>query len=166
MTVRVVPTQTCDSTDVPGDQKPALTLEKTATPTTYDTVGDIIGYSYLVTNTGNVTLAGPLTVADDNATVTCPAGGLTPLASMTCTASHTITQGNLDGGSVKNTATAVGTAPTRTLDPDDRHRRPEPGPEPGQDRHTGDLRLRRRRHRLQLPADEQRQRNAARRQRL
>ena len=29
-----------------------------------------ITYSYVVTNTGNVTLAGPVTVADDQATVT------------------------------------------------------------------------------------------------
>ena len=68
-------TQTCASKYVPGDQNPALTLVKTATPTTYDSVGDIIGYSYLVTNSGNVTLAGPVTVADDKATVVCPAGG-------------------------------------------------------------------------------------------
>ena len=56
-------------------QKPALSLVKTASPATYDAVGDVIGYSYVVTNTGNVTLAGPVTVADDKATVTCPAGG-------------------------------------------------------------------------------------------
>ena len=55
-------------------QKPALSLAKTASPATYDAVGDVISYSYVVTNTGNVTLAGPVTVADDKATVTCPAG--------------------------------------------------------------------------------------------
>ena len=66
----------------------------------------MISYSYAVTNTGNVTLAGPVTVADDKATVTCPAGGLAPGASMTCTASYTITQADLDSGSVKNTAKA------------------------------------------------------------
>ena len=32
-------------------QSPALTLVKTATPATYDAVGDVISYSYVVTNT-------------------------------------------------------------------------------------------------------------------
>ncbi len=87
-------------------QGPALSLVKTPTPTTYSTVGAVISYSYHVTNTGNVTFAGPVTVTDDHATVTCPAGGLAPLASMYCTATYTITQADLDAGSVTNTATA------------------------------------------------------------
>ena len=85
---------------------PALSLVKTATPSTYSKVGDVISYSYLVTNTGNVTLAGPVTVTDNKATVTCPSGGLAVGASMTCTASYTITQTDLDAGSVTNTAVA------------------------------------------------------------
>ena len=55
---------------------PALSLVKTANPLTYSLVGDVINYSYLVKNTGNVDLAGPVTVNDDKTTVTCPAGGL------------------------------------------------------------------------------------------
>src|SRR4029077_9568141 len=61
------------------------------------------------TNTGNTTFPGPITVTDDKATVTCPAvplGGLAPGAFITCTASYTITQADIDNGSVKNTATA------------------------------------------------------------
>ena len=38
----------------------------------YDIVGDVITYSYPVTNTGNVRLHGPVTVADDKTSVTCP----------------------------------------------------------------------------------------------
>src|SRR3954467_4121227 len=45
-------------------------------------------------------------MSTDKATVTCPAGGLVPGASMTCTASYTITQADLDAGSVTNTAQA------------------------------------------------------------
>ena len=48
---------------------------------TYDHVGDTLTYSYLVTNTGNVTLTAPVTVTDDRATVTCPPTLLAPGAS-------------------------------------------------------------------------------------
>jgi hypothetical protein len=76
--------------------------------------GDIIGYSYVVTNTGNVTLA---SVAVDDPTlgpVICPAPagpGLVPGASETCygVESHTVTQADVDAGKVTDTATATGT---------------------------------------------------------
>ena len=88
-------------------QNPALTLTKTPNPTTYNTVGQTISYCYVVKNTGNVTLNGPITVTDDKiATVTCPAGNLAPGASITCTGSYTITQQDLDNGKVVNSATA------------------------------------------------------------
>ena len=85
---------------------PALTLVKSATPATYSAVGQTISYSYLVTNSGGTAFAGPVTVTDDKATVTCPAGGLAIGASMTCHATYTITQADLDAGSVTNTAQA------------------------------------------------------------
>ena len=93
---------------------PALTLVKSATPATYSAAGQTISYSYLVTNSGNVSLAGPVTVTDDKATVTCPAvstvgnssSTLDPGESITCTASYTITQADLNSGSVTNVATA------------------------------------------------------------
>ena len=108
-------TSPTDSETVTAVQSPALSIVKTASPSTYDSVGDIINYSYLVTNTGNVTLAGPVTVTDDKATVTCPAGGLAPGASITCTASYVITQADLNAGSVTNIAFAASgtvTSPT------------------------------------------------------
>ena len=44
-----------------------------------------------MTNSGNVTVAGPVTVTDDKATMTCPSGSaLAPGAAITCTASYTI----------------------------------------------------------------------------
>ena len=76
--------------------------------------GDTIQYSYLVTNTGNVTLT---SVAVDDPTVgptTCPtptAPGLAPGSAETCTADavYTVTQADVDRGSVTDTATATGT---------------------------------------------------------
>ena len=74
---------------VTAEQHPALKLTKTASPTTYDAAGQTISYSYLLENSGNVTLAGPFTVSDNKATVTCPAtASLAPDASLTCTASY------------------------------------------------------------------------------
>ena len=96
-----------DSETVTAAQSPALTLVKTASPSTYDAVGNVISYSYLVTNSGNVTLSGPFTISDDKATASCPAtAALAPGASITCSATYTITQADLDAGSVTNTATA------------------------------------------------------------
>ena len=95
-------------------QAPVLTLVKTATPTTYAAVGDLISYSYLLTNDGNVTLSQPFTIDDDIAAdESCPATptSLVPGGSITCSASHTITQADLDAGSVTNFATGTGKDP-------------------------------------------------------
>ncbi len=151
--------------------------------TTSLTVGETIAYSYLVTNTGNVTLAS-LAVNDPSlGAVTCPAPaspGLAPGASETCTAdqTHTVTQADVDAGQVTDTATATrdrhhrhGLSALRTLD----RRRPatgQPGGRHRQDRHRlagrgPACRQGRRHHRLQLPGHQHRQRHPrlARRQR-
>ncbi len=97
-----------DSETVDAIQEGGLGLSKTATPPTYDEVGDVVSYSYVVENTGNITLAGPFTVNDDKVgVVNCPAGSLAPDATVTCLASYTITQADLDAGSLTNTATAT-----------------------------------------------------------
>ncbi len=81
-------------------------------------VGDQITFSFLVVNTGSVTLH-KVTIADQlvapagpAVTVTCPTTTLAPGASMTCTSSaYTVTQADVDAGSVANMATAHGTTP-------------------------------------------------------
>src|SRR5262249_54675795 len=79
-----------------GYEQPVKTikLEKTANPTTYNAVGQVITYTYKITNTGNVTLTGPFTITDDKEGTISPCGNgpLAPGASTTCTATHTITQ--------------------------------------------------------------------------
>ena len=109
------------------EKNPALSIDKTAKQSTYNEVGDVINYSFVVTNTGNVSLNGPVTIDDDKTTdETCPAVNtvgnsddkLDPGESITCTASYTITQTDLDTGSVTNVASAsVGgtTSPTDTV---------------------------------------------------
>ncbi len=95
---------------------PALTIDKTVTPATYAKVGDVLGYSYVVTNTGNVTLTSPITVTDDKTATTCPAlpgGALAPGESITCSAGYTVTQVDIDAGSVINSAFAT-SGPTQS----------------------------------------------------
>jgi uncharacterized repeat protein (TIGR01451 family) len=97
-----------DTSTVNFAANPALLLSKAASPSTYGTVGTVINYTYVVKNAGNVTLAGPFTITDDKlGTVSCPAGALVPGASVTCATSHTITQADLDAGSIVNTAYAT-----------------------------------------------------------
>ena len=101
---------------------PALTIDKTTTTPSYAAVGDVLSYSYLVTNSGNTTITAAITVSDDRiATVTCPAlpaGGLAPTQSITCTATYTVTQADIDAGTVTNIASAsdgTTTSPTDTV---------------------------------------------------
>ena len=101
------------SVTIPATQGPAITLTKSATETSYDAVGQTIHYSYLVTNTGNVTLD-PVSVTDpmtNLSAISCPATSLAPSIAETCTATYSTTQGDLNAGSIHNTATASGTPP-------------------------------------------------------
>ena len=104
-----------DSKTANATQNPELTLDKTTTSTGFSALGDSLSYNYNLKNTGNVTLSGPFMVSDDMATVNCPVtASLVPDASIDCTASHSVTQADLDAGFIKNTATghaSFGTSP-------------------------------------------------------
>ena len=93
---------------------PSMTVVKSSTTTSLSAPGTVT-YSYLVTNTGNVTLTGiSLTDDNDNNDMSCPAATLAPAATMTCTATHTFTQAELiangsptaGSGSLTNNVTA------------------------------------------------------------
>jgi uncharacterized repeat protein (TIGR01451 family) len=102
------------SVTIPGQQSPAITIKKTASVTSYSAPGTLITYSYLVTNTGNVTL-NPVTVTDPMvglSAISCPDTSLAPAASETCTATYTTTQADVNNGSISNTGTATGTPPS------------------------------------------------------
>ncbi len=97
---------------------PALSLAKHGTNTNPADqndvkVGDTINYSYVVTNTGDVTLTTIAVIDPTLGTVTCPGlapPGLAPGASVTCTANdpYTVTQADVDGGGATDAATATG----------------------------------------------------------
>ena len=107
---------------------PVLTVEKTGSldltvvdPDARIDAGDTASYTFVVTNEGNVTLEG-VTLSDnriDDASVACGTteadlvddnsiGDLAVGESRTCTADYTVTQDDIDAGSVSNIATASG----------------------------------------------------------
>ncbi len=116
-----------DSATVPTQkQAPQITISKTATPAgggSLAELGDTVNYTFLVTNTGNVTLHNVGVTDSKVATVSCPATTLAPQAQTTCAATYTVTQTDVDAGEVLNTATSHGTPPGGTTpidsEPDD-----------------------------------------------
>jgi uncharacterized membrane protein len=103
--------------DIPQDESIELVkvgvLDMTATaPSGQANVGDIINYTFTVTNTGNVPLTN-VTVTDPMFTVS---GGSISLAVgesdiATFSGSYVLTQNDINAGKVDNTATATGTSP-------------------------------------------------------
>ena len=57
MTVRAGRRSSARTEDVPAVQTPALAITKVATESSFDAVGDVIHYTIVATNTGNMTLA-------------------------------------------------------------------------------------------------------------
>jgi uncharacterized repeat protein (TIGR01451 family) len=102
----------CSDVTTPGTKNPHLTITKTdnLNPAKYDHVGQVITYTIVATNDGNVTLSG-VTVTDDPSldNFSClpsnPAD-LAPGATITCTGTHSITAADLSAGSFKDTACA------------------------------------------------------------
>jgi large repetitive protein len=94
-------------TVTPITRSPSMSIDKTNLTANFDSVGDVVNYSYVVRNTGNVTITSPITVSDNRTAVACPAlpvGGLLPNNTITCTASYTVTQNDIDAGGVTNLA--------------------------------------------------------------
>lgn len=98
-----------------GADLPSLKLTVQPQSGTFNTAGQIINYQYTVTNTGNTALTGPITVTDNKVAVTCPNvntignldGNLDPAENIICVSSYTITQADLNAGSVTSNATAT-----------------------------------------------------------
>ena len=102
-------------TVTPIAQTPALTLDKAVDDSGVAdgaAVGDVLPYTFTVTNTGNVTLTN-VTIADPLPGLALTGGPIPSLApgaadSATFTATYTLVQADLDRGTVANTATAAG----------------------------------------------------------
>ncbi|MFV0253427.1 MAG: hypothetical protein ACK5H2_08825 [Beutenbergiaceae bacterium] len=88
---------------------PSISLVKSET-TDPPTPAGTIAYTFVVTNTGNVTLTG-VDLTDDLVSATCAQTTLVAAAQMQCTASYTITTGDVDRGFVTNHANVSGNSP-------------------------------------------------------
>src|SRR6185503_10070490 len=102
---------------------PALTIVKSVAEPYYTAALQVLNYSYVVTNSGSAPLLGPVTVADDKTTVTCPAvstaiqtappgpgdgdNWLDVGESITCAATYIVTGGDVATGTITNTASAT-----------------------------------------------------------
>jgi LysM repeat protein len=109
------------TTIVPLQQTRAMTLAKSAEPTTYSNTGETIIYTYVITNSGQATL-GPVQfiVTDDKlgAAINCGSAGtiLAPGETASCSASYLITAADVTAGTVTNSASASdGTTTSNTI---------------------------------------------------
>ncbi len=88
---------------------PSFLVAKTADVTTISAAGQVVTYTYVVTNTSNVTIRGvPTRRTRSTASAPSPAARhpLAPGAQTQCTATYTVTQADLNAGGVTNVATA------------------------------------------------------------
>ena len=101
----------------PTNVTTGISVTKTATPTLFTQAGQNITFSFVVTNTGTVTLSN-VQVLDGtlNAPPTCVTTTLAPSESTTCTGTYTTTAADVSAGSIVNVASATGT-PSRGTQP-------------------------------------------------
>ncbi|MFT4215164.1 MAG: hypothetical protein QM622_10370, partial [Microbacterium sp.] len=108
------------SAAVTAESNPSLSMVKSADVMSVDAVGEVITYTFLVTNTGNVTVDNIaidetlFTGSGELSDIECDETTLAPDATTECTATYAVTRADLNAGdNLLNTAKATG------LDPDD-----------------------------------------------
>ena len=89
-----------------------LTLTKTNNATGAELPGDTITYSYTATNAGSFPLTGVSLSDDVEGAITLSATALAVGDSATGSATHTVTQAEIDTGSLTNLATVLATDPS------------------------------------------------------
>jgi uncharacterized repeat protein (TIGR01451 family) len=101
------------TTTVATTQTSVLKLEKTANPTSFSQANQTITFTYVITNTGAAPLGPAQFIVTDtgiSAPINCGDANTTlaPNATLTCSAAYTVTQANVDAGSVATSATVSG----------------------------------------------------------
>ncbi|MFT4214704.1 MAG: hypothetical protein QM622_08010, partial [Microbacterium sp.] len=107
-----------DDATVTADQSAALTLVKSADVAAVTAAGDVVTYTFTVTNSGNVTVTGiaisetAFSGSGSLSDIECDATSLASGESTDCTATYTVTQADVEAGTITNTAVATGTDPS------------------------------------------------------
>jgi uncharacterized repeat protein (TIGR01451 family) len=101
------------TTPTPFVPNSLLTITKTVNPQTYDHIGQTITYTYVITNSGNVAIGPDQFIVNDtglDAPLACgdPNTTLAPAQTLTCSATHVITQADMDAASITTSATVSG----------------------------------------------------------
>ncbi|MBM9463648.1 DUF11 domain-containing protein [Aeromicrobium sp. YIM 150415] len=127
VTTNATPVESNDSSAVVTIPRASgLTLAKSSPVESYSEVGQQVTYEFVVTNTGNVSMNDvavdevAFSGSGELSDVTCSSTTLAGGQPMTCTATYTVTQADLDAGQLDNVATAAGTpggATDRTVTP-------------------------------------------------
>ncbi|MDO5738397.1 MAG: hypothetical protein Q4P65_04025, partial [Eubacteriales bacterium] len=95
------------SISVPSEQFPDFTFNKSASPRTYSEVGEEITFTFTIKNTGNISITN-LAIEDTLAGLSDISYGtkaLKPGEETSATATYSVTQDDLDWGTIVNTAT-------------------------------------------------------------
>ncbi|WP_296419874.1 hypothetical protein, partial [Pseudooctadecabacter sp.] len=98
----------------------SIDVEKTADRAAFATVGEVVNYTYVITNTGNSTLSDIVLTDDKISGTVCTTATLVPQApndTTTCTASYTVTQDDVDDFAISGTQ-LVNIATVNAQDPD------------------------------------------------
>lgn len=102
---------------VVAEQVPSLDLVKSADAEKATAAGQVVNYTFALTNTGNVTLhelevtEGSFSGTGEMSAIDCPVEPLAPGESTDCTASYTVTTADLETKRLTNTASASATDP-------------------------------------------------------
>jgi uncharacterized repeat protein (TIGR01451 family) len=109
---------------IPAVQTPSISVVKSADVPTVSAVGQVVTYTFTITNTGNVTLSdvdvtdaqAPPSLDSSLGPITCTTGTngsitLAPQATDTCSATYTVTQDDLLNNAITDTATVTGQPP-------------------------------------------------------
>ena len=104
-----------DTLSTPLSKTPAVTLVKSSNASAATKAGDVVTFNFVVTNTGNVTITSFAVTDPLPGLSAIDCGGVTslaPLATVTCTATYTVKQADVDAGVINNTATVNGQTAT------------------------------------------------------